>query len=86
MKKSWFTLEQGIFNLRKAEADTPVHEVCRKIGIIDHTCYRWKKNNLGMGIAELKRLRVLEEVNRKLRYLVTDLSLYKQMLQDVLKI
>ena len=77
MKKSQFTPEQITFALRQAESGTPVPEVCRKMGISDQTFYRWKKKYLGMGIAELRRLRVLEEV--------ADLSLDKQMLQDVLR-
>jgi len=55
------------------------------MGISDQTFYRWKKKYLGMGIAELRRLRVLEEENRKLKQLVADLSLDKQILQDVLR-
>ena len=58
-------------------------EVCRKMGISEQTFYRWKKFQ-GMGVAEVRRLRVLEEENLKLRQLVADLSLDKQMLQDVL--
>jgi putative transposase len=85
MKKSQFTPEQITFALRQAEAGTPVAEVCRKMGITDQTFYRWKKKYLGMGIAELRRLRMLEEENRKLKQLVADLSLDKQMLQDVLR-
>jgi putative transposase len=85
MKKSQFTSEQITFALRQAESGTPVPEVCRKMGISDQTFYRWKKKYLGMGIAELRRLRVLEEENRKLKQLVADLSLDKQMLQDVLR-
>lgn len=85
MKKSQFTPEQITFSLRQAESGTPVPEVCRKMGISDQTFYRWKKRYLGMGIAELRRLKVLEEENRKLKQLVADLSLDKQMLQDVLR-
>ena len=85
MRKSQFTPEQITFALRQAEAGKPVPEVCRKMGITDQTFYRWKKKYLGMGIAELRRLRVLEEGNRKLKQLVADLSLDKQMLQDVLR-
>ena len=85
MKKSQFTPEQITFGLRQAESGTPVEEVCRKMGISDQTFYRWKKKYLGMGIAELRRLRILEEENRKLKQLVADLSLDKQMLQDVLR-
>jgi len=85
MKKSQFTPEQITFALRQAESGTPVTEVCRKMGVSDQTFYRWKKKYLGMGIAELRRLRILEEENRKLKQLVADLSLDKQMLQDVLR-
>ena len=85
MKKSQFTPEQITFALRQTESGMPVPEVCRKMGISDQTFYRWKKRYLGMGIAELRRLKVLEEENRKLKQLVADLSLDKQMLQDVLR-
>ena len=60
-------------------------EVCRKMGLSVQTFYRWKKKGQGMGVVEVRRLRVLEEENRKLRQLVADLSLDKQMLQDVLR-
>ena len=50
-----------------------------------NTFYRWKKKSLGMGVAEVRRLKVLEEENRKLKQLVANLSLDKQMLQDVLR-
>ncbi len=60
-------------------------DVCRKTGIAEQTFYRWKKRFAGMGIAKVKRLRILEEENRKLKQLVADLSLDKQMLQDVLR-
>jgi putative transposase len=85
MKKSQFTPEQITFALRQAEGGTPVTEICRKMGIVEQTFYRWKRKYLGMSIAELRRLRVLEEENRKLNQFVADLSLDKQMLQDVLR-
>ena len=85
MKSSRYTPEQVAFCLRPAEEGTPVYEVCRKMGISEQTFYRWKKKFQGMGVAEVPRLRVLEEENRKLRQLVADLSLDKQMLQDVLR-
>jgi putative transposase len=84
MKKSKFTEEQIAFALRQAEAGTPVEQVCRKLGISQATFFRWKKRFGGMGTAELRRLRLLEEENRKLKQLVADLSLDKAMLQDVL--
>jgi putative transposase len=84
MKKSKFTEEQIAFALRQAEAGTPVEQVCRKLGISQATFFRWKKRFGGMGTAELRRLRLLEDENRKLKQLVADLSLDKAMLQDVL--
>jgi putative transposase len=85
MKKSRFTEEQIAFALRQAEAGTPIIEVCRKMGVSEQTFYRWKKLYAGMGVAELRRLKQLEEENRKLKTLVADLSLDKQILQDALK-
>ena len=84
MKKSHFTTEQIVFALRQAESGTPVAEICRKMGIVEQTFYRWKKY-IGMGVAEVRRLKILEEENRNLKQLVADLSLDKQMLQDVLR-
>jgi putative transposase len=71
--------------MRQAETGTPVLEICRKMGIVEQTFYRWKKKYTGMGVAEVRKLRVLEEENRTLKQLVADLSLDKQMLQDVLR-
>ena len=84
MKKSKFTEEQIAFALRQTEAGTPVEQVCRKLAISQATFFRWKKQFGGLGVAELRRLRQLEEENRKLKQLVADLSLDKAMLQDVL--
>jgi putative transposase len=85
MKKSKFTEEQIAFALKQAELGTSVVEVCRKMGISDATFYAWKKKYGGLGTSELRRLRQLEEENRKLKQLVADLSLDKFMLQDVLR-
>ena len=85
MKSTRYSPEQVAFALRQAESGAPVTEVCRKMGISEQTFYRWKKRFAGMGVAEVRRLRILEEENRKLRLLVADLSLDKQMLQDVLR-
>ena len=84
MKKSKFTEEQIAFALRMAETGTRVVEVCRKFGITEQTYYRWKKKYGGLGVSELRRLKQLEEENRRLKRMVADLSLDKQMLQDVL--
>lgn len=83
MNKSRFTEEQIAFALKQAELGTAVPEICRKMGISDATFYNWKKKYGGLGPSELKRLRQLEEENRKLKQLVADLSLDKAMLQEV---
>jgi len=85
MKKSKFTESQIVFALKQAETGTSVEEVCRKMGISEATFYNWKKKFGGLGISELRKLRQLEEENQQLKKLVADLSLDKQMLQDVLK-
>lgn len=84
MKKSKFTEEEILYALRQAETGISVAEVCRKMGISDATYYIWKKKYGGLGLSELRRLKQLEEENRQLKKLVADLSLDKQMLQDVL--
>lgn len=85
MKRSKFTESQILFALKQAEIGVTVEEVCRKMGISEATFYNWKKKYGGLGITELRRLRQLEEENSKLKQIVADLSLDKQMLQDVLK-
>jgi putative transposase len=85
MKRERFTEEQIAFALRQAEAGTPVEEVCRKMGVSEPSFSRWKKRFAGMGVPEIRRLRQLEEENRKLKQLVADLTLDKSMLQDVLR-
>lgn len=72
------------FALRQSETGTPVEEITRKLGVSQQTFYRWKRKFAGLGVPELRRLRQLEEENRKLKQLVADLSLDKRMLQDVL--
>jgi putative transposase len=84
MKKSHYTEEQTAFALPQAEQGTPVAEVTRKMGISEQTFYRWKRKYSGLGTSELRRLKQLEEENRKLKKLVADLSLDKLMLQDVI--
>ena len=83
MKKR-FTQEQIAFALRQAESGTAVAEVVRRLGISEPTFYRWKKKYAGLGVAEIRRLKQLEDENKRLKRLVADLVLDKQMLQDVL--
>lgn len=84
MKRKRFTEAQIAFALRQAESGTPVAEIIRKMGISEVTFYRWKKKYAGLGVTELRRLKQLEDENRRLKRLVADLTLDKQMLQDVL--
>ena len=83
MKKR-FTEEQKAFALRQADSGVPVSEILRKLGISEATFYRWKKKYGGLGVAEIRRLKQLEDENKRLKRLVADLVLDKQMLQDVL--
>ncbi|WP_029624111.1 transposase, partial [Sphingomonas sp. PAMC 26617] len=84
MKKSKYTDDQIAFALKQAETGTPVAEVIRRMGISEQTFYRWKRMYGGLGVGERRRLKLLEEENRKLKQLVADLSLDKHILQDVL--
>jgi putative transposase len=85
MKRKRFTEDQIAFALRQAESGTPVAEVIRKLGITEPTYYRWKKQFAGMGVAEIRLPKQLEDENARLKKLVADLTLDKTMLQDVLK-
>lgn len=80
MKTSKCTEEQIAFALRQAETGTRVLEVCRKMAISEQTFYHWKKKYGGLGVSKLRRLRQLEEENRRLKRMAADLSLDKQML------
>lgn len=85
MKKSRYTEEQIAFALKQAELGTTVAEVCRKMGISEATFYNWKKKYGGLGVSELRRLKQLEEESARLKRMVADLSLDKQMLQEVVQ-
>ena len=83
MKKR-FSESQIAFALRQAESGTAVSEIVRKMGISEVTFYRWKKKYGGLGTSELRKLKQFEDENRRLKRLVADLTLDKQILQDVL--
>jgi putative transposase len=85
MRTSRFTEQQVVAALRQAEGGTPVGEVCRKLGVSEQTFYRWKRKYAGIGVAELRRLRQVEDENRRLKQLVADLTLDRQMLQEALR-
>ncbi|SEJ72983.1 putative transposase [Dyadobacter koreensis] len=85
MKKSKFTEVQIAYALRQSESGTRVEDICRQMGVSQATFFAWKKKYGGLGVTELRKLRQLEEENIQLKKLVADLSLDKQMLQDVIK-
>ena len=85
MKKSKFTEQQIAFALRQAETGTKVKEVIRQLGITEQTFYRWKRKYGGLDPSDLRRLRLLEDENKKLKQMVADLSLDKAMLQEVIE-
>ena len=84
MRRSKFTEEQISMALRQAEVGTPVTDICRKLEITETTFYRWKKKYGGLGVPELRELKRLREENRKLKQLVADLTLDKQILRESL--
>lgn len=85
MRKSRFSVEQIVYALKQAETGqaTP-GELCRKLGVSEQTFYAWKKKYAGMGAVEARQVNQLTEENRRLKTLVADLTLDKQMLQEVL--
>jgi putative transposase len=84
MRTSKFSDEQIVQALRQAEGGTPVAEICRKMEITEPTFYRWKKKYFGLGVSELRELKLLREENRKLKSVVADLTLDKQILRESL--
>ena len=85
MKSSKFSDAQKAFILKQGADGMPVADLCRKAGISPATYFSWKKKYEGMLPSDMRRMRLLEDENAKLRKLVADLSLDKEMLQDVLR-
>ena len=85
MKASKFTDVQKAFVIQQGEEGTPVAEVCRKAGISQATYFNLKKKYAGLMPSEMRRLRELEDENSRQKRIVADLSLDREMLQDVIK-
>jgi len=85
MKRSKFSEEKIIGILKEAQAGEKVGEVCRRHGISEQTLYRWRAKFGGMDVNEARRLRQLEEENRRLKTAVADLTLDNQVLKELVK-
>jgi putative transposase len=85
MKASQFTDAQKAFILKQGADGVPVADICRKAGISQATYFNWKKKYDGLLPTEMKRLKFLEDENTKLRKIIADLSLDREMLQDVIR-
>ena len=83
MKASKFSDAQKAFILRQGADAVPVADICRKAGISQATYFNWKKRNEALQPTEMRRLKQLEDENAKLKKIVADLSLDREMLQDV---
>ena len=83
-RRSRYTEEQVALALQQHQAGIDVTEICRKYGISQQTFYRWRSKYGGLSPSEVRRLKQLEDENRRLKRLVADLTLDKQILQDVL--
>ncbi|SNR90295.1 putative transposase [Puniceibacterium sediminis] len=85
MKASKFSDAQKAFIIKQGEEGTPVAEICRKAGISPATYFNWKKKYAGLLPTEMKRLKQLEDENGRLKKIVADLTLDREMLQDVIR-
>jgi putative transposase len=85
MPKRGHTEEKIVAVLRQVESGERVADICRKVGISEGTYYTWKKRYAGLGISELRELRQLRDENGRLKRLVADLSMDRQILQEIVK-
>ena len=85
MKASRFSDAQKTFNLKHGSDGMPVADICRTAGISQATYFNWNRKYDGLLPTEMRRLKPLEDENGKLRKVVADLSLDKEMLQDALR-
>ncbi len=85
MKASQFSDAQKAFILKQGDEGVSVAEICRKAGISQATYFNWKKKYAGMLPAEMKKLKQIEDENARLKRIVADLTLDREMLQDVIR-
>jgi len=85
MKKKRFTEHQIIKILKEAEAGVPIQDLCRQHGFSKSSFYKWRAKYSGMDASDLKRLKELEEENRKLKQMYADLSLEHKVLKDIVE-
>jgi len=85
MKKKRFTEHQIIKILKEAEAGVPIPDLCRQHGFSKSSFYKWRAKYSGMDASDLKRLKDLEEENRKLKQMYADLSLEHKVLKDIVE-
>jgi len=83
MPKKGHTEEQIVAALKQSEGGEKTADICRKLGVSQATFYAWKKQYAGLGVQELRELRQLREENGRLKRLVADLSLDRQILQEI---
>ncbi len=85
MKKTKHSEEKMVAAVKQLEAGRSAKEVARELGVTDQTLYNWRSKYNGMDVSDIKRLRALEEENRRLKTMVADLSLDKEALQAVIR-
>ena len=85
MKKSRYTEEQIIGTLKQMESGRAVKDLARELGVSEATIYTWKSKYGGMDVSDAQKLRGLEDENRRLKHLVADLSLDKEVLKSVIQ-
>ncbi len=85
MRKSQYSEHQIVGALKRAEAGVSVKDLCRELGISSATFYQWRSKYGGMEASDLKRLKELEEENRRLKQMYADLSLDHEILKDIVE-
>ena len=85
MRKSRFSESQKLSILKELESGVKVSELCRKHGVAQNTIYKWRSKYGGMELSDIKKLKELEDENRKLKQMYADLSLENHVLKDLIE-